>query len=249
MSRTAEGDAYRAEKAYSRSISPDIATILSLTPRPGKRLSSRSMSSTRSRLSSGSNRNMAAANKAERSRSAHTLQGISFMKSKPSGVSHDSRARISQASSTHSTASYTSSGSGSTRGRQSFSFNVAGPSAQEEDELLVSGGTEDAYGGMIDDDDDTVGDVSVDYGIAIARHRGGYDLPFEDDRTFYAEDVEMHLGEDRKEREGSGSDSDIDLHTPLPCVYFPFSMVLQIHLFCISNTGLYYDSLTVTIYI
>ena len=88
----------------------------------------------------------------------------------------------------------------------------------------------DVYGGIEEEEDP---EASVDYGVAIARHRGGYDLSprlssvdefgavrnGRDPSDFYSEEADSLLGcaaENGSPEDDEESDSDIDLHTPLP---------------------------------
>lgn len=82
------------------------------------------------------------------------------------------------------------------------------------------GDTEEAYAGMyMEDETEFDPDVSADYGVAFARHRGAYDLSPND--PVLDDELEGGRGrlvgeEEEEEGEKSASDSDIDLHTPLP---------------------------------
>lgn len=110
----------------------------------------------------------------------------------------------------------------------SFSAAAAGSLRRAREAMeggVGDGDTEEAYAGMyMEDETEFDPDVSADYGVAFARHRGAYDLtpnePVLDDeleggrgRLVGREDGEL-VGDEEGEK--SASDSDIDLHTPLP---------------------------------
>ncbi|EJD01979.1 uncharacterized protein FOMMEDRAFT_20762 [Fomitiporia mediterranea MF3/22] len=191
--------------------SPDIAAMMCATPRPVLRSKSLSARSSRSSKSLSA-----------RSSSARSSVRTSARPSLPDERERlKALARVSAVSSSSSTPP------------------PRVPSITRKDMSgRRSGGSEysEAYGGIEED-----GDATVDYGVAIARHRGAYDLSPSllqvderlenemdefgvlrngtDATDFYAEEAEAMLGTeyngspDAAEEE---SDSDIDLHTPLP---------------------------------
>lgn len=103
----------------------------------------------------------------------------------------------------------------------SFSAAAAG-SLRRAREAMRDGDTEEAYAGMyMEDETEFDPDVSADYGVAFARHRGAYDLT--PNEPVLDDELEGGRGrlvgeeeEEEEEGEKSASDSDIDLHTPLP---------------------------------
>lgn len=234
--------------------SPDIASIISATPRP-QRTSSTSRTKTGRSVSAGSSSIRSSSTSApprsrERSRENLSYEGAPsdpFASSSSSSVGHtrlrirpplpegaEERVRLSRASSAgtsrlsaFSAGSVSSGESGG--GYLSFSAAAAGSlrRAREamEGEAGRDGDTEEAYAGMyVEDEPEFDPDVSADYGVAFARHRGAYDLspnaPVLDDeldgergRPVGREGIELDVDE---EGEKSASDSDIDLHTPLP---------------------------------
>lgn len=234
--------------------SPDIASIISATPRPQRTSSTSRTKSGRSVSAGGSSirssSTSAPPRSRERSRENLSYEGAPsdpFASSSSSSLGHarlrmrpplpegaEERVRLSRASSAGtsrlSAFSVSSGESGGGGGYLSFSAAAAGSLRRAREAMAGEadrdGDTEEAYAGMyMEDETEFDPDVSADYGVAFARHRGAYDLtpnePVLDGeleggrgRLVGREDGEL-VG-DEEEGERSASDSDIDLHTPLP---------------------------------
>lgn len=233
--------------------SPDIASIISATPRPQRTSSTSRTKSGRSVSAGGSSirssSTSAPPRSRERSRENLSYEGAPsdpFASSSSSSIGHarlrmrpplpegaEERVRLSRASSAGtsrlSAFSVSSGESGGGGGYLSFSAAAAGSLRRAREAMAGEadrdGDTEEAYAGMyMEDEPESDPDVSADYGVAFARHRGAYDLspnaPVLDDeldgergRPVGREGIELDVDE---EGEKSASDSDIDLHTPLP---------------------------------
>lgn len=232
--------------------SPDIASIISATPRPQRTSSTSRTKSGRSVSAGGSSirssSTSAPPRSRERSRENFSYEGAPsdpFASSSSSSIGHarlrmrpplpegaEERVRLSRASSAGtsrlSAFSVSSGESGGGGGYLSFSAAAAGSLRRAREAMeggVGDGDTEEAYAGMyMEDETEFDPDVSADYGVAFARHRGAYDLtpnePVLDDeleggrgRLVGREDGEL-VGDEEGEK--SASDSDIDLHTPLP---------------------------------
>lgn len=235
--------------------SPDIASIISATPRPQRTSSTSRTKSGRSVSAGGSSirssSTSAPPRSRERSRENLSYEGAPsdpFASSSSSSIGHarlrmrpplpegaEERVRLSRASSAGTSrlsafsVSSGESGGGGGGGYLSFSAAAAGSLRRAREAMeggVGDGDTEEAYAGMyMEDEPEFDPDVSADYGVAFARHRGAYDLtpnePVLDDELeggrgglVGREDGEL-VG-DEEEGEKSASDSDIDLHTPLP---------------------------------
>ncbi|KAL5478236.1 hypothetical protein ACEPAI_2420 [Sanghuangporus weigelae] len=184
--------------------SPDITTMINKTPRPALR--SKSLSARSNRSSKSLSTRSSSIKSSNRERTRPSLPDESERQkalSRFSAVSSSSSASPSRMSSLKS--------NGTSMRRSAGSEFI------------------DAYGGIDEED----AEASVDYGIAIARHRGGYDLSPRLDSNidefgairnghnpadFYSEEADSLLGgaAENGSPDDEESDSDIDLHTPLP---------------------------------
>lgn len=229
--------------------SPDIASIISATPRPQRTSSTSRTKSGRSVSAGGSSirssSTSAPPRSRERSRENLSYEGAPsdpFASSSSSSIGHarlrmrpplpegaEERVRLSRASSAGtsrlSAFSVSSGESGGGGGYLSFSAAAAGSLRRAREAMAgeadVDGDTEEAYAGMyMEDETEFDPDVSADYGVAFARHRGAYDLtpnePVLDDELEGGRGRLVGEEEEEEEGEKSASDSDIDLHTPLP---------------------------------
>ncbi|KAL5498050.1 hypothetical protein ACEPAH_2981 [Sanghuangporus vaninii] len=184
--------------------SPDIATMINKTPRPALRSKSLSVRSSRS-------------SKSLSTRSSST-KGSNRERARPSLPDESERQKALSRFSAVS-----SSSSASPSRMSSLKSNGMSMRRSAGSEFL------DAYGGIDEED----AEASADYGIAIARHRGGYDLSPRLDSNidefgairnghnptdFYSEEADSLLGgvAENGSPDDEESDSDIDLHTPLP---------------------------------
>ncbi|OCB88712.1 hypothetical protein A7U60_g4187 [Sanghuangporus baumii] len=183
--------------------SPDITTMINKTPRPALRSKSLSVRSSRSSKSLSTRSSSIKSSNRERTRPS-----LPDESERQKALSRFSALSSSSSASLSRMSSLKSNGMSMRRSAGSEFIN--------------------AYGGIDED-----AEANVDYGIAIARHRGGYDLSPRLDSNidefgairnghnpadFFSEEADSLLGgvAENGSPDDEESDSDIDLHTPLP---------------------------------